>query len=84
MEKYSLFLASQANQPYFYILLLADLVLRGFALWRSARKEQKVWFIALLLVNSMGILPLVYLFLNREKATTKKTTKKIAHKSRKG
>lgn len=43
--------------------LIFDLILKGFALYKSARKEQKVWFIALLIVNSFGILPLIYLLL---------------------
>ena len=53
-----------------------DLILRGFALWRSAKKDQNVWFIALLVVNSMGILPLIYLILNRDQKETPKKTKK--------
>ncbi len=69
-------MATQVNQPYFYVLLIADLVLRGLSLYRSARKDQKVWFIALLLVNSLGILPLVYLLLNREKTVAKKSARK--------
>lgn len=43
--------------------LIFDLILKGFALYKSARKEQKVWFVALLIVNSFGILPLIYLLL---------------------
>ena len=42
-------------------LVIWDLFWRGKALWRSARRRQLKWFIALLLVNSMGILPIVYL-----------------------
>ena len=53
-----------------------DLILRGFALWKSARKEQNIWFIALLVVNSMGILPLIYLILNRDQKETPRKTKK--------
>lgn len=53
-----------------------DLVLRGFALWKSARKDQNVWFIALLVVNSMGILPLIYLILNRDQKEAPKKAKK--------
>ncbi len=47
----------------FVILLIAfwDLFWRGKALWRAAQKSQLYWFIALLLVNSMGILPIIYL-----------------------
>lgn len=59
-------------------LALLDLVLKGFALWKSARNGQQVWFIALLLVNSAGILPGIYLLLNREVATksSKKSSKR--------
>jgi len=54
--------------------VVLDLILRGFALWKSAKREQNIWFIALLVVNSMGILPLIYLLLNRE---PQKVAKKI-------
>lgn len=56
--------------------MLIDLVLRGFALWKAARKDQNVWFIFLLIVNSMGILPLIYLLLNRDQKESSKKTKK--------
>lgn len=48
-------------------LMLLDLALRGYALWKSARKGQNIWFVFLLIVNSLGILPLIYLLLNRDK-----------------
>jgi hypothetical protein len=64
----------------FIPFMLLELVLKGFALWKSAKKDQNVWFVALLVVNSMGILPLIYLVLNRDPkaapATTKKNKKK--------
>ena len=57
-------------------VMIFDLILRGFALWRSARKNQNVWFIALLVVNSMGILPLIYLVLNRDQKEAPKKSKR--------
>ena len=42
-------------------LIMLDLVLKGFALWKAGRNNHMYWFIALLLINSMGILPLIYL-----------------------
>ena len=51
---------------------ILDLILKGFALYRSARKGQNIWFIALLVVNSVGILPLIYLLLNRDQTKTSK------------
>ena len=42
-------------------LLVWTLVWQGIGLWRSARHEQRGWFIALLVVNSLGLLPIIYL-----------------------
>jgi len=47
-------------------LVILDLVLRGIALWRAGRNGQKWWFVALLLVNSVGILPGIYLLTHKE------------------
>ena len=44
-------------------LILVDLVAKGFGLWHAAKRGQKTWFIAILVVNSLAILPLIYLFL---------------------
>lgn len=45
------------------IIILATWVLfwKGIALWTAARKSQKGWFIALLVINSVGLLPIIYL-----------------------
>lgn len=40
-----------------------DLIWKIFALWKSARRDQKVWFIFLAIINSVGILPIIYLLL---------------------
>lgn len=53
-------------------LALLDVVLKGFALWRSASNKQQVWFIALLIVNSLGILPTIYLLTNPERKSSSK------------
>lgn len=42
-----------------------DLVWKGLALWKSAGKKQKYWFMALLVINSMGILPIIYLLIDK-------------------
>ena len=44
-----------------YIAVIFDLLLKAFALWRAARNDHKYWFIALLIINSVGIVPLVYI-----------------------
>lgn len=35
---------------------------KGWALWIAARKGSKPWFIALLIINTMGILEILYIF----------------------
>lgn len=37
------------------------ILLKGYALWHAAKREDKGWFIAILLINTAGILELVYL-----------------------
>ncbi len=43
------------------VLSVISLILKGFALWRAARKTQKVWFVVMLIVNTLGILEIIYL-----------------------
>lgn len=49
-----------------FILAIWDIVWRGMALWRSGRNNQQGWFVALLLINSAGILPIIYLLTNKK------------------
>jgi hypothetical protein len=45
------------------ILILWELVWKGIALWKAAKESQKYWFIAILILNTLGILPILYIFL---------------------
>jgi len=40
-----------------------SLVWKGIALWKSARLRHPVWFIIILVVNTLGILEILYIFL---------------------
>ena len=35
---------------------------KGIALWKAARRDQLVWFIALLIINTAGLLEIIYIF----------------------
>jgi len=35
---------------------------KGVALWKSARNGHTVWFVVLLLVNTLAILEIIYIF----------------------
>jgi hypothetical protein len=43
-------------------LFLWDLIWKIIALWRSAKNKHFKWFFAILILNTVGILPLIYLF----------------------
>ena len=47
--------------PLFLAALVWTLILKGFALWHAARGSQKWWFFFLLIVNTLGILEIIYL-----------------------
>ena len=35
---------------------------KGLALWRSAELRQKYWFVAILIINTLGVLEIIYYF----------------------
>lgn len=60
------------NLPGWAIFLLVtfavfDSVMKIIALWKSARNNHLVWFIFLAIVNSLGILPIIYLLIHGKK-----------------
>jgi hypothetical protein len=60
----------QAN-PWIPFLLIWIIIWKALALWQSARRGEKIWFIALLVVNTLGLLEIIYLLIIR---FTKKPT----------
>lgn len=61
----------------FIIILIISLILKGFALWYSARNNQKWWFLSLLIVNTLGILEVIYLIFFRNKKVPEKKLNNI-------
>jgi hypothetical protein len=55
------------NQPMLIAFMLWELVWKGLALWKAARLNEKYWFIALLFINTVGVFPIVYLIVKRNK-----------------
>jgi methionyl-tRNA synthetase len=47
--------------PLIAVALIWTIILKGFALWYAARANQKKWFILLLIINTLGILEIIYL-----------------------
>ncbi len=48
-------------------LMIWELVWKGLGLWRAGRNNQPGWFILILILNTAGILPIIYLLCCRKK-----------------
>lgn len=64
-------LDSLLNSNWLYLVLLWVLPWKGVALWRAARNGQKKWFIALLVVNTLALLEIIYIFYFSKPKTNK-------------
>ena len=62
------------------VILIWSLTWKFLALWKSARKGSVAWFIVLALFNTVGVLPILYIFvfskLHHQPVAKKKTVKK--------
>jgi hypothetical protein len=61
-------LMAQLNFPPWVILIIIAIsvwaiIWKGFALWKAARKNSPIWFVALLVINTVGILEILYIFI---------------------
>lgn len=46
----------------FAIFILWSFVWKGFALWIASREGKKWWFVVILVLNTAGILEIIYIF----------------------
>jgi len=46
---------------FFVVFLLWATLWKGYALWRSSKLNQKYWFIGILVLNTAGIVEIIYL-----------------------
>ena len=65
------------------VIIVWSSVWKLLALWKSARKSQPVWFIVLFLVNTVGILEILYIYVFSEIKISKKQKKKDNKKQKK-
>jgi len=53
--------------PIIIFLFVWDTVWKIIAMWKSARNNQLAWYILIIILNTVGILPIIYLWLQRKK-----------------
>ncbi|AGF57545.1 methionyl-tRNA synthetase [Clostridium saccharoperbutylacetonicum] len=56
-----------SNKLMLLLLICWSIIWKGVALWRSARNKQLIWYIVLLIVNTLGILEIIYLSFFKKK-----------------
>ena len=63
----------QTDAPILLIIILAiwSIPWKGVALWKAARLSHTKWFVVLLIVNTVGILEIFYIFVIARKYSVK-------------
>lgn len=69
------FFVSSYGTAAFVLMAIWSLVWKGLALWQAAKKNDKTWYIVLLIVNTVGILEIIYLYLISPSEKSGKKTK---------
>ena len=61
----------------FYLLIIWTTVWKGIGMWKAGRNNQLIWFVVILIFNTAGILPIVYLaWFQKKGKVVRKTEKK--------
>ena len=71
MIKFLEILSNPQYALFFLALSIWILAWKGVALWKASQNNQRNWFIVLLVVNSLGILEIMYLFYLQKKREVK-------------
>jgi hypothetical protein len=49
------------------LLVLWELGWKGFGLWKSAKNSHLAWFVCIFIFNTIGILPIIYIYFFQKK-----------------
>ena len=56
-----------SKEVWLFILIGWSLPWKGVALWKAARNGQSAWFIAILVINTLALLEIIYLVFFQKK-----------------
>ena len=67
------------NLVFLLIIFLWVLPWKGYSMWIASKNNHKVWFVVLLIVNTFGLLEIIYVFgvANKKISDVKKTLFRI-------
>lgn len=71
------------NLLWVIIISIWTIIWMGWALWKAARQNDKLWFVVLLVVHTLGLLEILYIFFfsKREKPVADQDKKTLESKS---
>lgn len=52
--------------PVLIILIIWDMVWKLIAMWKAGRNNHLIWFILIALLNTLGVLPIIYILIHRK------------------
>lgn len=52
----------------FVVAIIWSFVWKGMALWKASRRGEMAWFVILLVVNTLGILEILYIYVFSKKS----------------
>lgn len=61
---------NQISAPVLFGIYVWSIIWKGLALWKAAGLAQRNWFVGLLVLNTLGILEIAYLFFFAKKKMT--------------
>jgi len=65
------------------LAIIWSTIWKGVALWKAAKNSSTAWFIVLLIINTLGILEILYIFVFSKCCKKDKQIKKPIRKTRK-
>jgi methionyl-tRNA synthetase len=63
----AIFTTIQSNPVLLYSVIIWSIIWKAIALWHAARNNQLAWYIILVVVNTVGILEIIYLLFFRKR-----------------
>jgi len=67
----------------FIVLAIWEMVWKGIALWKAGKNNQLTWFVFIFIFNTIGILPMLYIFVFSKKKKTVSTKQVVKAKPKK-
>lgn len=53
--------------PVIAVLVIWDTTWKLVGMWKAARNNELAWFICIAVFNTIGVLPIIYILLNKKK-----------------